>query len=94
MLLILERMIDKRPEADRILFAELYGEEAGVLEGASEGELDEPLARQAAALCRAAGADLDAIPAWIEEGRRRMGRREHAAALGWLARQRKAYQAG
>jgi len=103
---ILERMIDKRPEADRLLIAEIYGEArhrarwreltvaeeaaavaalrelaggrgdllaevAGVLEGAREGELDEPLARQAAALCRKAGADPDAIPAWIEEGRRR-----------------------
>ena len=99
-------MIDKRPQADRILMAELWGEAchrarwrqlssqeggaavaalrelaggradllaevAGVLEGTSEGELDEPLARQAAMLCRAAGADLDAIPGWIEVGRRR-----------------------
>lgn len=99
-------MIDKRPQADRILIAELYGEArhrarwrelssdeeaaavaelrkladgradllaevAGVLEGAREGELDEPLARQAAGLCRAAGADPKAIPAWVEEGRRR-----------------------
>ena len=99
-------MIDKRPQADRLLVAELYGEArrraqwrdlssdeetaavaelrtladgradllaevAGVLEGAREGELDEPLARQAAGLCRAAGADPEAIPAWIEEGRRR-----------------------
>jgi hypothetical protein len=103
---MLERMIDKRRQADRILIAQLHGEArhrakwrelsggeeaaavaalrelaggradllaevAGVLEGTSEGELDEPLARQAAMLCRAAGADLDAIPAWIEEGRRR-----------------------
>lgn len=29
-----------------------------------------PLARQAADLCRKAGADPEAIPAWIEEGRR------------------------
>ena len=103
---MLERMIDKRPQADRLLVAELYGEArrrarwrelgsdeeaaavaelrelaggradflaevAGVLEGAREGEPDEPLARQAAGLCRKAGADLEAIPAWIEEGRRR-----------------------
>src|SRR6266536_5921294 len=39
--------------------------------GASEGELDEPLMRQAAELCRAAGADEALIPGWIEEGRRR-----------------------
>ena len=44
---------------------------AAILEGAAEGEPDEPLARQAAGLCRKAGADPEAIPAWIEEGRRR-----------------------
>jgi hypothetical protein len=99
-------MIDKRPQADRILVAQLTGEArhhakwrdltaaeeaaavaelreladgradllaevACVLEGAREGKLDEPIARQAAELCRQAGADPDAIPAWIEEGRRR-----------------------
>jgi hypothetical protein len=103
---ILECVIDKRSDADRILVAQLMGETrhharwreltadeeaaavaelralaggradllaevAGILEGASEGELDEPLSRQAAQLCRDAGADPDAIPAWIEEGRRR-----------------------
>jgi hypothetical protein len=51
--------------------ADLLAEVAGVLEGASEGELDAPLAGQAARLCRKAGADLEAIPDWIEEGRRR-----------------------
>ncbi|MGH3192339.1 MAG: hypothetical protein ACRDOL_34840 [Streptosporangiaceae bacterium] len=51
--------------------ADLLAEVAGVLEGASEGELDEPIARQAAGLCRKAGADAEAIAAWIEEGRRR-----------------------
>ena len=51
--------------------ADLLAEVAGILEGASEGEMDEPLARQAAGLCRAAGADPEAIPAWIAEGRRR-----------------------
>jgi hypothetical protein len=50
---------------------DLLAEVAGLLEGAGAGELDEPLARQAAGLCRAAGADLAAIPVWIEEGRRR-----------------------
>ena len=51
--------------------ADLLAHVAGILEGASEGKADEPLARQAAALCRDAGADPDAIQAWIEEGRRR-----------------------
>ena len=99
-------MADDRPQADRILVAQLTGEArhrarwreltevehaaavgelrelaagrgdllaevAGIFEGTSEGELDEPLARQAAQLCRDAGADPDLIPAWVEEGRRR-----------------------
>ncbi len=51
--------------------ADLLAEVAGIFEGTSEGELDEPLARSAAQLCRKAGADPAAIPAWIEEGRRR-----------------------
>lgn len=102
----LERVIDERPQADRLLSARLHGtakrhaqwrdlteaeeatavaklrelaagqadllaETAGLIEGFSEGELDEPLARQAAMLCRRAGADLEAILGWIEEGRRR-----------------------
>ena len=33
--------------------------------------MDEPRARQAAGLCRKAGADPEAVPGWIEEGRRR-----------------------
>jgi hypothetical protein len=99
-------MVDNRPQADRILVAQLTGEArhraqwrdlsaaeevaavialreltagradllaevAGVLEGTSEGELDEPLARQAAQLCRLAGADEALIPQWVAEGRRR-----------------------
>jgi hypothetical protein len=51
--------------------ADLLAEVAGLLEGAHAVEFDEPLMRQAALLCRDAGADPDAIPAWIEEGRRR-----------------------
>ena len=51
--------------------ADLLAEAAGTLLGASEGGLDEPLMRQAAELCRAAGADEALIPGWVEEGRRR-----------------------
>jgi len=51
--------------------ADLLAEVAGILQGTSEGELDEPIARSAARLCRQAGADPKAIPAWIQEGRRR-----------------------
>jgi len=51
--------------------ADLLAHVAGIMEGFSESQLDEPLARQAAQLCRAAGADPDLIPAWSEEGRRR-----------------------
>ena len=99
-------MLDDRPQADRILVAQLTGEArhrarwrelsgdeeaaavaglrelaggradllaevAGIFEGTSEGEPDEPLARQAAWLCRKAGADPEAIPVWVAEGRRR-----------------------
>ena len=51
--------------------ADLLAQGAGLLEGFSEGELDEPRARQAAGLYRKAGADPEAIPQWAEEGRRR-----------------------
>jgi len=51
--------------------ADLLAEVAGIFEGASEGELDEPLARQATHLCRLAGADETLIPQWIAEGRHR-----------------------
>ena len=44
--------------------ADLLAEVAGLLEGARAGEPDEPLARQAVGLCRKAGADPEAIPAW------------------------------
>jgi hypothetical protein len=54
--------------------SDLLAEVTGILEGTSEGELDEPSARQAAQLCRLAGADLEAIKAWIEERRRRRTR--------------------
>jgi hypothetical protein len=51
--------------------ADLLAHVVGILEGTSEGELNEPLSRQAAALCRDAGADPEAIPAWVEIGRQR-----------------------
>ena len=51
--------------------ADLLAHVAGILTGASEGQLDEPLARQAAGLCIDAGADPELVPQWIEEGRRR-----------------------
>ena len=51
--------------------ADLLAEVAGVFEGTSEGRLDELLARQAAELCLKAGADPEAIPRWVQEGRRR-----------------------
>jgi len=50
--------------------ADLPAEVAGIFEGAPEGEPDAPLPRLAAQLCRKAGADPEAIPASIEEGRR------------------------
>jgi hypothetical protein len=51
--------------------ADLLAQVCGIFEGASAGRHDEPLARQAAALCRLAGADDALIPQWTAEGRRR-----------------------
>jgi hypothetical protein len=51
--------------------ADLLAQVTGLLEGFGEGQPDEPLMRQAAELCRDAGADPALIPGWIEEGRRR-----------------------
>jgi hypothetical protein len=65
--------------------ADLLAEVAGVFEGASDGELDEPLARQAAHLCRLAGADETLTPPWIAEGCRGAGaarRRPHSGSPG------------
>ncbi len=45
--------------------ADLLAEVGGILEGAHEGKLDEPIARRAAMPCRKAGADPEAIPRWI-----------------------------
>jgi hypothetical protein len=46
---------------------DLLAEVAGILLGASEGELDEPRSKAAASFCIAAGADESLIPGWIEE---------------------------
>ena len=51
--------------------ADLRAEVCGVTEGASEGEPHEPLARQAAELCRKPGAGPEATPRWIAEGHKR-----------------------
>jgi len=51
--------------------ADLLAEVAGVMEGFGEGQLDELMARQAAGLCRDAGADPDPAGEWVAEGRRR-----------------------
>lgn len=48
--------------------ADLLAQVAGILKSASAGRHDEPLARQAAGLCRKAGAGPEAIEVWIEEG--------------------------
>jgi len=53
--------------------ADLLAESAGLAIGAHEGNPDEARYLQAAQLCIDAGADLTAIPDWIEEGRRRAG---------------------
>ena len=55
----------------------LLAELAGILERASE------VCRQAAQLCRDAGAGREAIPAWMEEGR---SRRAPASVLPFSAR--------
>ena len=51
--------------------ADLLAEVAELLEGFTEDQLDDQRARQAADLCRGAGVDPEAIPAWIEVGRER-----------------------
>jgi hypothetical protein len=61
-----------RSASSRWGVADLLAEVAGIEEGASEGELREPRGREAARLCRLAGADPEAIGGWAEEGRRRM----------------------
>ena len=62
---------------------DLLAEVAGVRLGTAEikGREYEVQAEAIARLCRAAGADTEAIPQWIEEGRRRAAARTQASAL-------------
>ena len=62
--------------------SDLLAEVAGIMLGASEGELDEPRSKAAARLCIAAGADETLIPQWIEEGRRRRENARHPPFSG------------
>ena len=64
--------------------ADLLAEVVGVGLGFSEGQLDEPLIRRAAGLCRKAGSTRRAIEGWIEEGRRR-GAQARMPPLWWRA---------
>ena len=63
--------------------ADLLAEVAGIFEGTSEGEPDEPLARSAARLCRLAGARSGGNPGLGRGGTTAEGEREQAAVLGW-----------
>jgi hypothetical protein len=63
---------------------DLLAEVAGIFEGTSETDMDGSLARQAARLCRLAGADEETIPAWIEEGRRRRAAARQAPPSGGM----------
>lgn len=56
---------------------DLLAEEAGILLGFHEGDLDEARARAAAQLLIAAGADESLIAQWVEEGRRRAEAARH-----------------
>ncbi len=66
--------------------ADLLAHVAGILEGAGEGQPDEPLARQAAGLCRDAGADPEAIAGWAEIGRQRRADARRLPFSGGLRR--------
>ncbi|HEY7144222.1 MAG TPA: hypothetical protein VH637_08245 [Streptosporangiaceae bacterium] len=52
--------------------ADLLAQYAGLALGCHEHAADAARYRQAAQLCLAAGADISLIPAWIDEGRRRI----------------------
>ena len=65
-------------------WADLLAEVTGVLEGTSEGELDEPIARQAARLCRQQA--LMSPRSGVDRGRQAAGGRcQDAAVLGRAA---------
>ena len=66
--------------------ADLLAEVAGILEGFHEGEPREPLVRQAAQLCRDAGADPVQIPPWIDVGRQRAAQARQPPFSGGLRR--------
>lgn len=57
--------------------ADLLAQHAGVVTGATEGELpmQVEMAREQARLCILAGADPDALGPWIDVGRQRHGQR-------------------
>jgi hypothetical protein len=61
--------------------ADLLAEVAGIRLGTAESKSPEYVAQAEAIarLCRAAGADLEAISEWIEEGRRRAAGRASAS---------------
>src|SRR5258708_5413550 len=62
--------------------ADLLAEVAGIFEGTSERDPDEPLARQARLVVPQGGADPEAIPVWGGRGTAPKGRREAAPPSG------------
>jgi hypothetical protein len=66
-----------------LLRPDLLAEWAGILRGAHEHDgVSGPHAMIAAQICEAAGADKPAIPAWVEEGRRRAGQARQIPRTG------------
>jgi acyl-CoA reductase-like NAD-dependent aldehyde dehydrogenase len=65
--------------------ADLLAEVAGLLIGYYRGTAEEAKARTAARYCRAAGADPDLVPRWIEEGERRATHARQHPYAGYLA---------
>ena len=52
----------------------LLAETAGIMLGTARWPEDTDQAERSADLLKAAGADQDLVPRWVEEGRRRAGR--------------------